>query len=527
VTELEHIAFVALHQHVPMHARWFSSAHLDEASMPVDEAVRILASAYPEEVIPEIASFCWRRPASMEMPLSGLMLVLASRLPAGAWPRVDEEVRRRLMSFAGQTDLPFADPGLIVLAACHPSGWIREKAVRLVRILPEEIAVRLLLVRINDWARPVRNRAELLLSPILAKLSPDQKMALVPLVDRLRHCGRHGNSKTVEAWRISLITPFDEKEWLGSWLRSEGRDRRVYLELLKQTGTIPGPAVRQALLKSNDRMALLWYLKEILPRLEDNDRHEATQMISRSRAVPVRREWLGQLVEIDRAKAVPLLMETLTDRSRSLRHFARFHLARLTPLLDLAAHYRSALHSPGLEAVALRGLTEVAPADGYQEAVQRLSSPASMVRKAAVESLPPDRLGEHLDRLLEIASESEPGPSKSARRRLVEIAPELGDHLLTNPQAISASPDDLQLQFIRLAPFFRKWQGLEYLLLRLLHHGARHKKLVALRVWQSRERLSFIPLKEEGRLRLLKLLDKLDLPERVGGELRFILERGE
>ena len=398
--------------------------------MPVDEAIRILASANPVEVIPEIASFCWRRPASLEMPLSELILALASRLPAGSWPRVDEEVRRRLGVFGQQTDFPFADPGLIVLGASHPSGWVREKAVRLVDILPEEIAVRLLLIRINDWAKPVRHHTERLLSPMLGKLDPDQKMALVPLVDRLRHCGRHGNSKTVVAWRISLITPFDEEEWLKSWLRSEGQDRRVYLELLKQTGTIPGPAVRQALLKSNDRMALLWYLKDILPRLEENDRQEATEMISRSRAVPVRREWLGRLVEINRTKAVPLLMEALTDRSSSLRHFARFHLRRLTPLLDFAAHYRSALKNPSLEAIALRSLMDVSWVNAFQEAVHRLSSPDSKVRKAAVESLPSFQLAEHLERLLEIASEGEPCPSKSARRRLVEIAPELGAHLL-------------------------------------------------------------------------------------------------
>jgi len=85
----------------------------------------------------------------------------------------------------------------------------------------------------------------------------------------------------------------------------------------------------------------------------------------------------------------------------------------------------------------------------------------------------------------------------------------------------------LKLQFIRLAPFFRKWQGLEYLLLQLLQDEARHEKLVALRVWQSREGRSFIPLKDEPRCRLLKLLDELDVDERLAGEIRFTLQRAE
>ena len=494
--------------------------------MPVDEAIRILASADPTTALPELATFCWRRPVGLEKPLSDLVVTLARRMPAGAWPRVEMDIRHRLMPFAHQRELPFADPGRIVLATCHPSGWVREEAVHLVEVLPEEIATSLLLVRINDWARPVRHRAELLLSPMLAKLDPDQKMALVPLVDRLRYCGRYGNSKAVKAWRLSLITPFDENEWLKSWLQSDGQDRRIYLELLKQTGIVPGPSVRRALMRSNDRMALLWYLKEILPRLEGDDRSEATRMISRSRAVPVRREWLGHLVEIDPEKAVTLLMEALTDHSRSLRHFARFHLARMASI-DFAAHYRSALASPGLEAVALRGLTEVSPTEGYHEAVLRLSSLDPKVCKAAVESLPSERLGEHLDRLLEIASDGMPGPSKSARRRLSEVAPELGAHLLAEPEAFAAFPADLQLQFIRLAPFFSKWQGLEFLLSQMLDKELREEKLTALRIWQGREGRAYISLKQEPKRRFLNLLDELDLPERLAEVLRFTLQRAE
>ena len=116
-------------------------------------------------------------------------------------------------------------------------------------------------------------------------------------------------------------------------------------------------------------------------------------------------------MEIDRAKALPLLMETLTDRSRSLRHFARFHLARLTPLLDLAAHYRSALENPSLEAVALRGLTEVSPTEGLREAILRLWAADPFVQKAAVESLAMADLGEHLDQLLKISAQAPPGPA--------------------------------------------------------------------------------------------------------------------
>ena len=527
VTQSQQAALDALYQRVPMHARWFPSSGLIEVPMPVEEVVRILAAADPAEMILELVSFRWRSPADLGRPLSDLILTLASRLSAGSWPRLDEQIRQRLMLFGYDSELPSpVDPGLIVLAACHHSGWIREKAIGLVGVLPNQIAVSLLLVRINDWARPVRHRAELMLSPSMAKLSPEQKMALVPLVDRLRYCGRHGNSKALAAWQISLLTPFDENEWLKSWHRSEGRDRRIYLELLKQIGSIPGKAVRETLLKSNDRMALLWYLKEVLPKLEDPDREEAAEAISRSRAVPVRRVWLENLIERHPEKAVPVLMEVLTDRSRSLRHFARFHLSRLG-LMDFASHYRAALSSPRTEELALRGLSEVSAAEGHREAVCRLSSSDSRVQKAAVESLAADQLGDHLNQLLEISAQAESGPSKAARKRLLEIAPLLGVHLLSNPDATAASPVDLQLHFIRLALFFGKWQGLDYLLQQLIEGGLRDEKIEALRGWKFREGRSYTKLKGEQRSRLLNLLDELELPGNLNEGLRFILQRAE
>ena len=495
--------------------------------MPVDEAVGILASANPVEVIPELAAFRWRCPANLAKPLSDLILTLANRLPAGSWPRIDEEIRRLLVPCGHEEAISFrGDHGLTVLAVCHPSGRTRERFLDVVGDLPAKTAVSLLLVRINDWARPVRHRAELMLSPLMAKLNPEQKMALVPLVDRLRYCGRLDQSKALEAWRISLITPFDENEWLKSWDRSQGRDRRVYLELLKQTGRVPGKTIRAALLRSNDRMALLWYLKEVLPKLEGDDREEATEAITHSRAVPVRRVWLDQLVEDHPEKAVPILTEVLTDHSRSLRHFARFHLSRLAPM-DFAAYYRLALDSPQREAVALRGQVEVSAAEGHREAVRRLSSPNPRIQKAAVESLAADQIGDHLDQLLEISAQAEPGPSKSARKRLLEIAPLLGVHLLSNPDAAATSSTDLQVHFIRLAPFFSKWQGLEYLLQQLIESELRDEKIEALRVWRMREGRSFVALKVEQRRRLLNLLDELDLEKHLAEVLQFTLQRAE
>ncbi|MCW1883972.1 hypothetical protein OKA04_04480 [Luteolibacter flavescens] len=499
----------------------------DHAGGHLERAVALLSAADPAEAIPKIAPIVWAYSATLGEALSRLILSLAGRLPSGAWPRVDEWMRLTLGGYWEAVDLPSrADPGVVLVALCHPSGRVREKAIHLHGLLPPAIAASLLLVRINDWVGQVRYSSELKLDPLLRSLDPQQKMELVPLVHRLRGCGRHDKAMALDGWLRSLTMPFHEEAWLAAWHRSDTRGRHVYLTVLKSSGIPPSRAIRDALLKSNDRMALLWYLKGILPTLEGADREEATEAMSRSRAVPLRRAWIDHLLEGNPQRAIPLLMDMLIDRSRSLRHHARYHLGKLAPL-DFAAHYTALLDWPELEEAALCGLAEVSPADAHRKALPLLSSSNPRVRKVAVESLEKDLLADHLPALLELSVDPEPGPSKAARGRLLEIAYEVGAHLLSTPDTTAGFPAALQIQLIRIAPFFSKWQGLEYLLRQRIDGAARREVTAALRHWMQREGQSYVNLKADRRVTLLKLTDQADLGLEVAKEIRFILERAE
>ncbi len=489
------------------------------------KACSILSETDPEELIPELAAACWG--GEPGEAISKLFLELAEKLPVGLWPRIEERIRMHLIlarKSSGAGALVRGSPALTLIALCHPSGRLRERAIADAGSLPPLVAVSLLLIRVNDWAYPVRSRAVSAMAPALGRLGAAEKMRLVPLVERILSCGRHGKRQTLEAWRRSLVTPFDEAIWLDAWNRSSGKDRRFYLEVLKHAEGAHGKAVRDALLHGNDRTALLWYLKGVLPHLEGGDRIEAAQAISRSRAVPVRRAWLTHLVENSPGEAEPALVDALTDRSKSLRHFARFHLARLAPR-DFAACYREALHTPRLEAAALRGLAEVAGEQAQHEVLLRLKSPVPAVRKAAIESLAPDLLGDHIETLLaELAGEI-PGVVHAARKRLAEIAPLLGALLLAEPARVLGVPAKVHL--VRIAPFFVKWDGLHFLLTQTLDSALRRESLEALDAWRRRERRSFVHLSAGRKQELSALLERVDLDERDADHLRFMLQKAE
>lgn len=500
----------------------------EDQEVAIKQACACLEDAWPDEVLARLCVRYWHADGDLRTSLGPLVLHLAGKLALHAWPKVDESIRDEwdlTTNWSPATSMS-GDAAAIIVAVCHPSGQVRERGVRMTGSLPPAIGTGLLLVRANDWATPVRTLAADRMESALSRLAPGDRIMMAPLVARLRKCGRLRNPAGIESWFARLAESLDETAWLRAWSLSRGEERRSYLELLKRSERLPGPDVRGALIGSNDRSALMWYVKSVLPRLSETERSEATAAIARSRAVPVRKHWLLHRIECDPSAAVPDLVGALTDRSRSLRHFARFHLARLSPM-DFEAHYRASLANPAAEPWALRGLSEVSPSAGNREALARLSSGSSSVKKAAIECLDPEVLGNFIDDLLNEFATGHPGPAKAARKRLGEIIPQLGSHLTGDPSVFSNLSADLQTYLVRISPGFSKWQALGFLLNQAgdpVLSGARDE---ALRIWIRREGRSFIKLPVAQKRKLLAMLPQCRLPGTLEERIRFLLEHAE
>ncbi|BCU76471.1 hypothetical protein [Luteolibacter sp. LG18] len=461
-------------------------------------------------------------------PLGTVAMELAMKLPIRMWPRVDEAIRRNMLSSRRPlAPLPtLHGPAVEILALCHHSGQVRAEAIRHRGQLPALLRASLLFVRLNDWAPPVRDLAEKHLPQVVGELDQNERMRLVPLVERLRDCGRSGfreRRDALEAWRMALVGERDEDAWLWCWNHAQGKERGLYLGILKSEAGVPGPRTRRALLESNDRTALLWYIRSVLPRLGDEDREAATLRLDHARVVPVRREWLTFLVETEPQAVVPKLVTTLLVPSKSLRQFARFHLARLAPM-DFAAHYRAALNTAAYAPVALQGLCETCPAEGRAMAARHLDSDDAALKKAALLCLPADSIAEHVDRFLQDADDPRPGIGKVARRRLGDAGQALGVHLLSGTADWNRFSIELRTVLMKLCIAFNKWDGLEL----LLSHAREHDPafvLTLVRQWRQRENRAFLRLPPERKERLKKLARTAPLPDHEKEELAFILEK--
>lgn len=490
----------------------------------IKEACAILSKGDPQVLLPLLASMVWSIDVEIRKEVSAAFLELALSHPLSAWPRLDEDLRQ--YGVLPQTVAPNNDAAEIITAACHPSGFIREKAIRLFPRIPPLLASCLLLIRINDWVASIRSLAKRSLPESLALLDSGEKMRIVPLVQRLHECGRQGDSEEISQWMAILTEPFNEQSWLHSWQRCAAKDRRTYISLLQNRHDIPGPAVRNALLRSHDRFALIWFVQRVLPHLEIDESRAATLIIAKARAVPVRREWISALAISSPVEAHQRLIDCLTDKSRSLRSFARFHLTELAPM-DFTAHYRRLLMDLHHEIGALAGLAEVAPDQANSEALARLQSGIPPVRKAAILALNKNCLHEHLEWLIQEAGSPLPGIAKAARKRLVQIAALVGPHLLSHFASFFSLVLPLQIFFVHAAPSFGKWIALELLLRCSASPVLADATEKSLKVWASGFNRSFVRIPCGKRTELIELVQAAALEKSFREYLLFVLNEAE
>lgn len=181
----------------------------------LEEACDLIVSFPPEIVIPDLARVIWNADDRFCQKLDSLFMALLAKLPVPMWPVIDQKIRRQLECSISQTRMFRGDPisgteSVILIALCHSSGRIREEAIRLSARVRPSLAVPLLLIRVNDWVRAVRNVAAASLTMPLRSLDSGEKLALMPVLIRLREFGRHCQHDRLDSWLQILITPFDE-----------------------------------------------------------------------------------------------------------------------------------------------------------------------------------------------------------------------------------------------------------------------------------------------------------------------------
>jgi HEAT repeat protein len=322
-------------------------------------------------------------------------------------------------------DAPWAAefPGVLGIASCHESGFVREIAVQLLARIRDGFEMPFLLVRAGDWAPAVQAAA---LKALSARVNPSHAMHWVrclPLVVRLRSASRRREEVAGLVVRIeALLTGRASRSALATGL--SGGELAVRRECLRLVRTQTGKDAVELLLEAlRDRDPLIanGAAESIYGRLPSCD---VGEVLPRMLAHPLSSvRMLGIRIACQcatEASDVPLpilgvLQRALLDGAGCVRELARYQLRKVTRVrADFAAFYRAALSErEGRErTIALEGLAEIGTTEDVPVFREFVRHESRRMRAAAIVGLARCAPSSHLGEL----SAALEDPSRKVRR---------------------------------------------------------------------------------------------------------------
>ncbi|HUQ03394.1 MAG TPA: hypothetical protein VM261_12915 [Kofleriaceae bacterium] len=142
------------------------------------------------------------------------------------WTRLRPDALRALASLR-------AGPVLLQLAMCHADGFVREEAIRRSATCADGSEVGFLLVRANDWVKPIRELAQAALRARLRVENIPDLVAALPLLDAMHGWGRLGGRAIVDEIEELLARPSAVPALVAATRSPDRRARRgAYRRLL-------------------------------------------------------------------------------------------------------------------------------------------------------------------------------------------------------------------------------------------------------------------------------------------------------
>lgn len=377
-------------------------------------------------------------------------MALASRIDTATpeeLPALEEAIRIAWRS----SYVDGSEPAPAGLLSFHPSGYVREDAVKALANARDGGELRFLLLRLNDWVEPVRARAY---AAVLDRLRHEYAALFAEsfvLVVRAARGQRIDGAALLERLARLFASDAARGRVLALVQRGPGRTARALVRfLLDRVPSLHAELIATAA-SSDDALVRVW----ITAAVKDM---ATLQRLTRDPSPAVRR---AALIALPAADAAPHLERAVLDRSGAVREIARHLLGKR----DVAAAYRDALPAaatPRKLTTAIAGLAETGTAADAELIAPYLSHGAPSVRRTAVKAvmrLAGDRFA---DRIAAMLNDPAPSVSAAARNAVRKHAPALDAAQLMGLAASQAR--HVRLNALHAIAALPKWQSIAPLL---------------------------------------------------------------
>lgn len=320
----------------------------------------------------------------------------------------------RLTSIVASTSFKSA---LLGLASCHRSGYVRERAVKLLdELVTDGNELPFLLVRCNDWVAPVRMAAITAVMERLNSAYAAHFLRNIRLVGRLKLCGRSSGENLAAPIEMFLTEPTCCEALLAALDSRDPDIRLACFELLIEGRHKPVSHLIERVTGSRDNKLRFRAVSAAVNMLRGEELKKVLLVFVNDTVMQVRRAALTCLAERFQDLARPYLEKALLDRHSSLRETARFLIGRLQPGHNFRNVYVKLIDSARgwMLTVAIAGIGECGEIADADVLARYLNDALPRNRRAALQAS--DRLNPAgvVPRLLEAIIDDSPSVSRTA-----------------------------------------------------------------------------------------------------------------
>jgi hypothetical protein len=395
----------------------------------------------------------------------------------------------------------------LFMESCSGNGYVREEALRALKLNVSRLACAAALIRANDWVPQVNRLAV----DMIGVYSRDERarhfFSMLDLVQAQR--GRRRFESNWQSIEATLLAPRWRAERAMALENSNVEARRFALELiLRADADTSAQALESAVRDSSPHIAL-WALAAASRLLEGEALRNLLRAAQRTRVARVRADALRRYVRANHSDAGDVLRIALFDPARAPRNVAAFELQRTFGEQALP-QWRAAFDQARSSAVVIAALAEHGEDVDEPRLRQGLTHRRARVRAFALRGLwrigAPDCPGlldealldgslQFVRTALDIYSRGRELP----RRETLEIA------------LARATDPGLRHRLISGARMLGKWEALTFLLARYMECGALADPALdsALQRWELAFNRSFAQLRAEQRTEISRALASL------------------
>ena len=389
---------------------------------------RVGASGEPA-ALPDLLPYVFDKRRSVARSAARAASLLLSAVPVSEFPWLDERLRGRSTWWQGWFNMKPADlrslarfedsyPALLRLATCHPSGYVREGALKSLGANVDGSELPFLLIRLNDWVKPVRSCA---LELVKERANPDHAASLVrclPLVIRLSDLGRADHTEAVEMILEVFRSPESGEALLEGTKAPDLKIRRLAFRLAPENSTVDVGALVRIGLQDADQLVRLWGARLVVPTFSKDALPAVLETLESDSFMAIRRHALDVRMDQLPRTAEQKLVEFLLDRSVAVRGHCQYYVKKRFDR-DPAAFYREYLKAgaPRLRECLL-GLGEVGEAADAQTLELFLGDPSASIRAAAIRSIAKLSKDPPIEKIIQALQEESGGVSREAREAL-------------------------------------------------------------------------------------------------------------